>query len=233
MAKAFPNTGATVIDTVADLPAASAALEGVMVFQKDSNELKICDGSSWVSVIDTDVPPAMQLMNPTSVAGTGVTNTNGNIAFSASSTISVNGCFTSSFDNYLIMSYFDSSVVDASLNIRLRASGTDNSGTSYAYQSLNLNNTSISGSRTTTTSFYIGNVTSSGPSNARINFLRPALAQHTGYISEGMQPYLGNAWSYYNMGNHQVTTAYDGFTIFPSTGTVTGNLRVYGHRNSI
>jgi hypothetical protein len=57
VAKSFPNTGATVIDTSADLPAASAALEGVMMFQKDTNELKICDGSSWVSVIDTDNKP--------------------------------------------------------------------------------------------------------------------------------------------------------------------------------
>ena len=54
MAKAFPNTGATVIDTVADLPAASAALEGVMMFQKDTNELKICDGSSWIITNDLD-----------------------------------------------------------------------------------------------------------------------------------------------------------------------------------
>lgn len=48
MAKAFPNTGVTVIDSSADLPAASAALEGVLMFQKDTNELKICDGSSWI-----------------------------------------------------------------------------------------------------------------------------------------------------------------------------------------
>lgn len=57
MAKAFPNTGVTIIDSSSDLPAASAALEGVMMFQKDSNELKICDGSNWVSVIDTDNKP--------------------------------------------------------------------------------------------------------------------------------------------------------------------------------
>jgi hypothetical protein len=56
VAKSFPNTGATVIDTVADLPAASAALEGVMMFQKDTNELKICDGASWISMLDTDTP---------------------------------------------------------------------------------------------------------------------------------------------------------------------------------
>ena len=54
MAKSFPNTGATVIDSAADLPTASAALEGILMFQKDTNELKICDGASWVSVSDTN-----------------------------------------------------------------------------------------------------------------------------------------------------------------------------------
>lgn len=48
MAKAFPNTGATVIDSVADLPAASAALEGVMVYQKDTDRILTCNGSSWI-----------------------------------------------------------------------------------------------------------------------------------------------------------------------------------------
>ncbi len=55
MAKSFPNTGATVIDAVGDLPASSS--EGMMVFQKDTNELKIYDGASWISMLDTDTPP--------------------------------------------------------------------------------------------------------------------------------------------------------------------------------
>jgi len=73
MAKSFPNTGATVIDTVADLPAASAALEGVMMFQKDTNELKICDGSSWVSMLDTDNTPMGAWIN---TSGTTISQSN-------------------------------------------------------------------------------------------------------------------------------------------------------------
>lgn len=60
MAKSFPNTGVTIIDTSADLPSASAALEGVMMFQKDTNELKICDGSNWIIATDTDYPITSQ-----------------------------------------------------------------------------------------------------------------------------------------------------------------------------
>jgi hypothetical protein len=31
---------------------------------------------------------------------------------------------------------------------------------------------------------------------------------------------------------HDVATAYDGFTIFPSSGTIAGTIRVYGYKNS-
>lgn len=74
MAKSFPNTGATVIDSAADLPAASAALEGILMFQKDTNELKICDGSSWVSVINTDNTPMDAWSSWTPTAFTQSTN---------------------------------------------------------------------------------------------------------------------------------------------------------------
>lgn len=234
MAKSFPNTGATVIDSAADLPAASAALEGILMFQKDTNELKICDGASWVSVIDTDTPPAMTLINPTSVAGTGVANSSGAVSFSASTTISLNGCFTTAYDSYQVLLSADSSVSDANLFFRLRSSGTDNSGTSYSFQNITANSATISGTRSTgATAFVGGNVTSSGPSNYRLTFMRPALAQHTGFYSDAMQPYLGNAWTYYVVGNHTVTSAYDGFTFYPSSGNITGTVRVYGYRNSI
>lgn len=48
MPRSFSTTGTTIVDTSADIPTASAAYEGVMVFQKDTNELKICDGASWI-----------------------------------------------------------------------------------------------------------------------------------------------------------------------------------------
>jgi hypothetical protein len=34
-------------------------------------------------------------------------------------------------------------------------------------------------------------------------------------------------------GTTSVTTSYDGFTLFPNTGTFSGQIRVYGYRNSI
>ena len=75
MAKAFPNTGVTIIDSSSDLPAASVGLEGVLMFQKDTNELKICDGSNWISVIDTDTPPTAARLAQTNVQSKTMTGT--------------------------------------------------------------------------------------------------------------------------------------------------------------
>ena len=33
-------------------------------------------------------------------------------------------------------------------------------------------------------------------------------------------------------GSHSLATAYDGMTIYPPSGTITGSVRVYGYRNS-
>jgi hypothetical protein len=48
--------------------------------------------------------------------------------------------------------------------------------------------------------------------------------------------WLGIGMNYYNQfftmpggGVHNVETAYDGFTLYTNTGTITGNYQVYGY----
>jgi hypothetical protein len=50
MPRSFSTTGTTIVDTAADIPTASAAYEGVMVFQKDTDRALVCNGSAWVIV---------------------------------------------------------------------------------------------------------------------------------------------------------------------------------------
>lgn len=54
MSRVYPNYGATVVATSSDLPSASAGLEGLMFYVKDSNKVVVCSGSSWVEVSDLD-----------------------------------------------------------------------------------------------------------------------------------------------------------------------------------
>lgn len=63
--------------------------EGMMCYLNDTNVLQSYNGSTWVTLLDSDSPPAMQLIK---------TQT-----FASQSTINVVGCFSSEFDNYRII----------------------------------------------------------------------------------------------------------------------------------
>ena len=217
MAKSFPNTGATVIDSVSDLPAASTALEGVMMFQKDTNELKICDGSSWISVVDTDTPNGMVLVKSQTL--------------SAVNSALVQSCFSSLFLNYrIVLSATGSGFF--SIGLQLASGATPVGGTTYNTTSMYIDGTT-GPSRSTTTStdrFVVGN-SSAGMCIYTIDITSPFETTKTGALSVGS----GSA-QYLVLGSGEMTTAssYDGFNLLSNTaGTFTGTVRVYGYRNSI
>lgn len=224
MAKSFPNTGATVIDTSADLPAASGALEGVMMFQKDTNELKICDGASWVSVIDTDTPPGLTLLNSTSFT-------------SQTGPIAINNVFNASYDSY----YMDlkmNAVTGGVGGFRMRSGTTDNANTNYRWTGTYMS----SGSST------ISSASDNAASFLRVGYFEPGMTVHCSVWVNF--PFL-NVYTNYNTvntnyntvalvasqdiwgGGMNVTTSYDGFSIVNSNGgTMTGSIKTYGYRNS-
>lgn len=239
MAKGFPNVGATVIDSSSDLPTASAALEGVMMFQKDTNELKICDGSSWVSVVDTDTPPAMQLINPTSVVNG--TNTGGTVTCSSQSSVSLNGVFSSAYENYkVIIQATAAPSLDGSVGMRLRSSGTDNTGSYYMSGAMgSWNVASISVYNGTTTYGLLGEIdkdTAGNWWNSSIDIYSPFSASNTvmaTYNTSNISQANASSW---NSGgwNRNVAGGFDGFTIANTAGgTISMKIRVYGYRNSI
>ena len=172
---------------------------------------------------------------PTSIANSGGSaSLSGNtVTFTGVSSVSLNGCYTGDYDNY-VMSYNITSVSTAlSINYRLRASGSDNS-TASSYR-MNLAGTSSASANTnsyvTDSNFYAGPASTSGAyTNGLVQVLRPAIAQ----VTTIMGHYGGSdaTDTYYRMiiGHHTENVAYDGFSLFTSTGTMTGVARVYGYR---
>lgn len=172
------------------------------------------------------------MIRPTSVAGTGVTLSNGKVSFSGASTISVNGCFSSSYDNYRVMITSTAGSTSERLLIRMRASGTDASGAStYGFSLLQ---SATSGAwlnldfSTTSNSLTCGYKHATLRSSETLDLYAPFLAEQTAIIVAGQYgviPFVGG-------GSHNVSSSYDGFSIICATGDVTGSLRVYGYRNS-
>jgi len=175
-------------------------------------------------------------MRPTSivVAGGGTETASiraaGGVEFANATSLSLNGVFTSDYDDYMISVR---SIRDASGNInfelRLRASGSDASGANYTHQVIVAEGGSVIAARATSqTKGRFGDLTSSTLFHGhQIFFYGPALAQPTAFrgVSAGTN---SSASIYEGAVTHSLTTAYDGFTLLPGSGNITGLVTVYG-----
>lgn len=151
-------------------------------------------------------------------------------SFSAVSSVSVNNCFSATYDNYRIMVDGQASGVNASL-MRFRTSGTDNSGANYTYQTIQGNGTqNASAARTTgATSFDLFYLGSGARGAVCIEVISPFAALSTRVMSNC--GYDVNTPQYLlAFGGFTATTSFDGFTFYPASGTITGSLLVFGYR---
>ena len=173
----------------------------------------------------------LKLIVPTSVAGSGVSvSASGKVTFTAATSISVNGCFTSSYDNYLVVMRTDPSGGGSAMRIRLRASGTNATGTNYTIQLLSADNTTVSGSRSTSADHFRVNLTTDQANfydGTHVYFYGPNLAQPTAVRSVTVSAY-SSALIYDYANTHSLSTAYDGFTLDTASPNLTGMLCVYG-----
>jgi len=153
--------------------------------------------------------------------------------FTAQSSVSINNCFSSTYDNYrIVANILNTDATSYDINFRLRASGTDATASNYIrlgdYLTTAAGPTRDSGTATT-----VGlGATGSNGSGLTIDIFRPYVAEYTRIISNGFG--LGSSTSniYRYMVSHSVNTAYDGFTLYVSSGVgLTGNIRVYGYKN--
>ena len=184
---------------------------------------------------DTWVFPnsGMVLMRPTSIVSTGTSasatiGANGSVSFSAVSSLSLNGVFTSAYDNYMVAIRHQGTVTTDELQFRLRLSGTDATGANYVYQQLAAFSTTVQGLRVSSNTWArLGNAVSALRSGDMTYIFGPNLAQPTAMRAQQASAY-DNASVIDHASTHSLSTAYDGFTIFPQSGTITGLVSVYG-----
>jgi hypothetical protein len=175
---------------------------------------------------------------PTSIAatgGSGSVSTTGAVSFTSASAISLNSCFTSTYDNYKIMF----NVTSASSNnypiLRLRASGTDNSSSNYNFGIIerNTTNTTVTGyAGNSSTSFQLGYCLTAGASNT-VDLFSPFATDYTSYLMTGTTKNATVSSANYGEwknGGTSVTTSYDGFSIIAGSGTITGTVQIYGYK---
>jgi hypothetical protein len=141
--------------------------------------------------------------------------------YSAVSSQSVNSVFSSTYRNYKIFISVTGTAA-AQSSLRLRASGTDNSNSEYGQES-------DFSSRSTGTSWQLMRIDVSRGGTAVIDMINPFATDNTYFNNQTLGADDTNVDAQYIAGRTTVTTSYDGFTIFPQSGTITGRITVYGY----
>ena len=206
----------------------STTIDTVKFGSLDVTSLYLGSNEAW-----TASKPGMVLLTPTSIthAGTSASvGANGQVTFTAVTSLSLNGVFSADFDNYVVNMRHNGSA-DTGIALRMRSSGTDASGNDYTYQLLSADSTAVSGSRTSSTNLgVIGIVSIAQRGGDTAYFFCPFLAQPTAVRTVSARA-LSNAAIYDYATTHSLSISYDGFTAFPASGNMTGTLQVYGVRS--
>jgi hypothetical protein len=152
--------------------------------------------------------------------------------FSGVTSQSINNVFTSTYTNYKIIVKIVGLGND--LNLRMRASGTDNTSSEY-WNNLIYGQGAVvtsAGSASANTSFLKITQGNTGNGYCSIDLYSPQATALTGISGLGTGRYSGQEFvGSSKTGEMTVTTSYDGFTIFCSSN-MTGEVLVYGYTNS-
>ena len=218
------NTG---IPVFADTTARDAAFgglgekvlaEGQYAFLEDTNATQFYDGAAWQTV------------------GGGLTYIT-QATPSAVNSVSINNCFSSTYDSYFVTMTTSAYVGgDTTITMRLRASGTD-ANTNYDTQRTAAYSTTIitDSNPNGTDEWYLGFNNSTNPTSYVVSFqvFNPFLAASSRYLGNSFIKEAAGPPNVLSFGGyHSTASSYDGFTILASGTSFTGTIRVYGYQNS-
>jgi hypothetical protein len=205
---------AGVIENTANRPA--SPYEGQVIFQKDTDQLLVWNGTAWVI-------PNSPAQNPS-----GLEYITGG-SFSAVTEILVDSVFTSTYRNYRIVFDALSSAGAGLFTFQVRAAGSTILA-NYNYSALDINGGSLSGRvAAASTIIRFGANDANGWNAATLDILTPQIAQPTRLIcafNRNSATIVENVW-----GANTNSTSYDGFRIHVNSGTMTGSYTLYGYRN--
>lgn len=198
-----------------------ALAEGQLCYLESTNVVQYYDGAAWATV------------GPAPAASSGLTFIAGG---TITDTTSVNNCFSATYLNYKVMLNNLTSGDGSNLCLRMRTSGTDNTSSVYSY--------AVSGASGANGGYNSGLVAQNANlfeltyGNSAANGQTIAFDMFSPFSAKNTQYGIGNAvngqdaFFWVIAGIHKSTTSFDGFTIYPTTSTLTGTYKIYGYANS-
>ena len=173
---------------------------------------------------------------PTSPSS-GVTVTpGGSITFTNAPSVTIVGAFSTTYDAYRIVWDIPSQTANADLQMRLTNSGTDDTSANYSYMrgydNFNALTHTVSGATAASLWLLTAGAAATQTNFGYMDLSGPALARYTQGLAQATvhnpSPQMYTTSTQLYMGT---STAYDGFTLFPVSGTISGTVRVYGYNN--
>jgi hypothetical protein len=187
--------------------------------------------ASASTVYQTKASAGLTLITPTSVATTGGSATSsisatGTVTFSGASSLSLNGIFSTTYQNYKIVANVTGTTT-TTLNLRFRASGTDKTSQYYGNSVLMIyNSTSFAGAALNNQSIIQLPAVGIKPNFTTIDIGNVYVASRTLVTTQG---FAGDDYLNYSAHALDDTVLYDGATIYPGGGTISGTFSVYGY----
>ena len=148
-------------------------------------------------------------------------------SFAAVASQSFNNVFSATYDNYQIIVTNLTNSTNGNIQFRMRVGGVDASGANtYKYQGFYSDGGTLGNESYNTTQWglSIANTTPTGMID--FSLYEPFLARATKMKSMAWDAPSEQTLVY--TGIHTPTTSYDGFTILPTAGNVTGTISIFG-----
>ena len=233
------NTGIPVFATTVTRDAAfggageKTLAQGQYAYIEATSTLQVYNGTAWVSAVSSGLVPIV----PTSVAvgsGTGSASATGQVTFSLASSVSLNGVFSSTYQNYMVVMNISARSTSNYIQLRWRVGGTDNTTAEYDSQALRAITTTVSAAGPLNATFCDYITSSTNETTTSVGTMSNVF-QNTAEAYWQNQNNVGvpNGPGYIEMscGGFNATTSFDGVTFLASSGTFSGLIMIYGMAN--
>jgi hypothetical protein len=170
-------------------------------------------------------------MTPSSVSGSGVTLSGNTVTLAAASTASINGVFTSSFTNYVVVYNF--TATSNYVRMKLRTASADiSTGYGATVGVITDNSTTLTFLNSAAVSWNDTKwlLANNNPSFGVAAVFNPQLASNTYFDNNGTSFASTNSVKYFGGGRNTGSDVCTSLTLFPDSGTFTGTVTVYGYR---
>ena len=194
--------------------------EGQLAYIEASNIVQYYDGAAWATV---------------GPATPGLVCVKAETAFTATTSVTADGVFTSAYTNYLVM-YSATGTGTHDVTMQLRTGGVT-AATAYSYEVFLANGSTLTGVRSSSQTSMLITSGLRNPLKTSLSFsvFGPQLAASTQVYSNAVD-YSGSDITLptlYNIsGVHSTATAYDGI-IISTAGNATGYYAIYGYSKTV